>query len=88
MRKHKTKLLGQEVDMTEVEIVERKEHVAEHTLEDGSIIRFAMPAMSVMRIDGQWDASGNPVYIVIPGASTTVISAGESTKKPEESHGS
>lgn len=87
MRKTKIRLFSREVDVTEVNIIERQEHVAEYKLEDGSVIRFAAPAMSVFRIDGEWDAQGDPLYFVAPGASTTVISAGEKTRRPEPPKG-
>ena len=83
MRKTKIRLFSKEVDVTEVNIIERKDHVAEYKLEDGSVIRFAAPAMSVVRIDGEWDAQGDPVYLIASGASTTVISAGAGTRRPE-----
>ncbi len=82
MQKRKMELFGREAEVMDVDIVERKEHVAEYKLEDGTVIRVATPVTLVRRIEGQWNADGNPIYIVVTGTSTTVISAPEDIRKP------
>jgi hypothetical protein len=75
------KLLGKDIPVTEIPIVERKETPAEYSLEDGTIIRYATPATAVYRIDNQYDNDGTPLYLVKNGAAVTVIHAGEKARK-------
>lgn len=81
VKKLKLPLLGRETDVTEVEIVERREHVAQYTLEDGSVIRFTAVPTAVLRIDGQFNSDGNPLYIVLNGTVVTVVTAPEDLRK-------
>lgn len=80
-KKRTLTLAGQEIDVTEVDVVTKKESVAEYTLEDGATIRFSCVAMSVLRLDGQWDALGYPMYVVLPGQAVQTIDAPEKLKK-------
>jgi hypothetical protein len=80
--KRKLFLLGRDVDVTEVPIIERHEVPAEYHLEDGTIVRFATVATAVLRLDGQYDMEGNPVYVIKNGNVVTVIQAGPNAKKP------
>jgi hypothetical protein len=52
------------VDAVEVEIEVSTERWTEVTLKDGSLIRIKPVILSVLRIDGQYDQEGNPVYQV------------------------
>jgi hypothetical protein len=73
--KHRTLSLGgRDVQVTEVEIVERSgETIAQYKLSDGSIIRVANNAAIVYRVDGQVDSDGNPFYLVKLGTSVTTV---------------
>ena len=74
MRKQVIPLFGHETPVTEVEITSKpKESVGEYVLEDGSIIRFAAVPTAVYRIDGQYNADGNPVYLVLHGTVVTPL---------------
>lgn len=82
MRKKTMKLLGHETAVTVVDIVERKERgPAEYTLEDGSIIRFSAVPTEVMRVDGQFNNDGNPIYIVTNGVVVNVVHAPDDLKR-------
>lgn len=72
-KRRKITLFGHEVDVTEVPIVQRSDQVAEYTLEDGSVIRFAAVPTSVLRLESEWNADGSPVYIVAHGTVVTVV---------------
>lgn len=72
--RRKIHLGDREVDVVEVEIVDRKrEAVAEYRLEDGSVIRVANPTMQVFRMEGAYDPQGRPVYLAVPGTAVSVI---------------
>lgn len=40
------------------------EHWNEYLVEDGSVLRVKLVATEVVRVDGQYDQEGNPLYIV------------------------
>jgi len=52
------------VDGMEVPISEGAERWSEFTLEDGTIIRAKVNIISVVRVNNEHDASGNPVYVI------------------------
>ncbi len=54
----------------DVPILESNEKVSEVKLEDGTILYVKASPISVLRIDGVWDAHNNPMYSV---QSNTVI---------------
>lgn len=80
----KMMLLGQEMTVTEVDIVARpREHVAEYHLEDGSVIKFTAVPTAVLRLEGQWSPDGSPMYLVLNGTIVTVLeSPPELHRKP------
>ena len=43
----------------------------EYLLDDGTVVRVKLVATEFLRVDGQFDADGNPVYVV---KSTNVMS--------------
>jgi hypothetical protein len=75
------RLLGKDVPVTEVPITSRKELPAEYELEDGSFLRIAAPVTTVYRLDGEWDAEGNPLYFVKNGIAVNVVSAKDEVKR-------
>ena len=81
-RKELISLLGQNVQVSNVPIVKRDEAATnEYELEDGSVIQFRAVATAVLRIDGQYDGDGNPIYLVKNGTIVSVVKAGDSVKK-------
>jgi hypothetical protein len=40
------------------------EHWNEYLIDDGAVIRVKLVATEVLRLDGEYDGNGNPVYIV------------------------
>ena len=81
-KRRKLQLGNREVDVTDVDIIERKhESVAEYRLEDGSVVRVATPITSVLRIEESYDWEGKPVYLAIPGTSVTVIHVSEELRQ-------
>lgn len=55
------------LDGTEVEVLESVERWTEIKLGDGTVLRIKPVVMAVMRIDGRYDAQGNPMYAVQAG---------------------
>lgn len=53
-----------EVEGREVQIVESLERWSDVTLSDGTTFRAKINIVNVVRIDGQYDAQGNPSYMI------------------------
>ena len=68
---------GQQVDAQLVEVTQGGERWNEYLLEDGTIMKVKLVLTNVYRAEGQYDAEGNPIYIV---QSTNVLSV----NAPEE----
>jgi hypothetical protein len=72
------------MDGFEVPIADSHERWSELTLEDGTVIRVKTVVASVARIEGQWDAEGNPLYAVKSSPAMAIISVPDNLKKPDE----
>ena len=53
---------GKLVDGVEVPVLESTERWSEVKLEDGSVLRVKPSILSAVRIPGQYDPEGNPMY--------------------------
>jgi len=76
--------MGGTAQVEDVQIVRRKEEVAEYELDDGSVIRIANPLMSVVRVQGQFDPMGNPTYFVFTQTVQLCVKSEDIMKKPKE----
>lgn len=81
MKKRTMTLLGKDSEVTEIEILDKKERPAEYTLEDNSIIRVNYVPTGVLRLEGQYTADGNPIYLVTSGVVVSVMSSPDELKK-------
>lgn len=68
-------------DVTEVGFRTSGEHWNEYLLDDGTVLRIKLVATEILRIDGEFDAQGNPAYVV---ASTNVTAVSASQDKRKE----
>lgn len=79
---------GPMIDGVEVPIQESTERWTELTLEDGAVLRVKPMVVSAIRIDGQWDQEGNPVYALKGGpAVSTIASVPDHLKKESATSG-
>jgi hypothetical protein len=63
--KVKITLNGQTVDAVDVPITTQpEERWSEYKLEDGTTLRIKFVVGSIIRVSGQYDAEGNPVYMI------------------------
>jgi len=62
------------VEGTEVTLTESVERWTELRLEDGAVLRVKPFVTSVTRIEGRYDAQGNPLY-AIQGGQTMVVAS-------------
>lgn len=70
------------MDMTEVGFQTGAEHWNEYLTDDGTVIRVKLVATEVLRVDGRYDAEGNPAYFVKSTNVTTVSAPDELRQKP------
>jgi hypothetical protein len=53
-----------EADATEVGFRTSGENWNEYLLDDGTVIRLKLVVTEAVRVDGQYDPEGNPLYLV------------------------
>jgi hypothetical protein len=67
----------------QVQVEESTERWSEFTLEDGTVIRAKASIASCVRVDGQYDPLGNPLYLTNFQPILTIVSVPESLRKKE-----
>jgi uncharacterized OB-fold protein len=72
---------GGTVEGVEVSITESVERWSEVRLEDGSVLRVKPNVIGVVRVDGQYDQEGNPLYALKTSQAMAVVSAPEHLRK-------
>jgi hypothetical protein len=75
---------GPMVDASEVQVRESNERWSEVTLEDGTVLRIKPNVMSAVRVDGQFDPEGNPMYGIKAAHTVTIVSSPEHLRKPRQ----
>ena len=70
-------MLGLELDVSEVPVVQsdEHEHINTYVLEDGSVLRVRSVATSILRVEGQYLPDGSPIYLVLATPVTSVASS-------------
>jgi hypothetical protein len=71
---------GRDVDGLEVRFRSNHEEWNDYTLEDGSNIRMKAVVSEIVRLDGEYDGEGNPVYLV-KSTNVMVIKAPDNLKR-------
>ena len=69
------------VDGFEVGVSESTERWTEVRLEDGTVLRTKQVIIAAIRIDGRYDADGNPVYSLKINPIMAMVSAPEHLRK-------
>lgn len=55
---------GREVEATVLPFRSGGEHWNEYLVDDNSVIKIKLVATEVLRLDGEYDPMGNPIYLV------------------------
>jgi hypothetical protein len=76
-RRRKVNFQGKEVDALEMPFQTGAEHWNEYLLHDGSVVRLKSVVTDILKIEGQVDAEGNPVYML---KSTNIVSVSPSDR--------
>jgi hypothetical protein len=76
---------GQTVEGEEVEIDDdaSTERWSDYKLKDGTLIRLKSVVSSIIRLDGQYDGEGNPLYVVKSTPAVTIKSVPDKLRKPQ-----
>ncbi len=72
---------GRTVDGFEVPVLESTERWTEVKLEDGSVLRIKPSILSAVRVTGQYDQEGNPMYALKANNAMVVAEAPEHLKR-------
>jgi hypothetical protein len=72
-------------DGFEVPILESKERWTELTLEDGTVLRVKPNIITAIRVDGQYDQDGNPLYALKSTQIMAVVSCPDRLRKDAKS---
>jgi hypothetical protein len=82
-RKVRTLHEGKEVEGIDVQVRESSEKWSEFTLEDGTILRMKLSLMSAVRIPGQYDPQGNPLYNTAVNPQILVVESDDKLRKKD-----
>jgi hypothetical protein len=75
---------GRLVEGFDVPIVESTERWTEVKLEDGSILRLKPTIVSAVRLPGEWDPQGNPMYALMANNAMVVAESPDHLKRPSD----
>jgi len=64
MRKIKIRMGDRTVDATVIDVNSSQEQWNQYLLSDGTLLKLKVVVTEVVRVDGEYDQEGNPVYYV------------------------
>ena len=67
MTERQVRVRDQEGNLVEgvvVSVVESIERFSEVRLEDGTMLKTKLSPVEAVRVNGQWDADGSPIYVL------------------------
>ncbi len=71
---------GKQVEASPVEVNQSSERWNDYILEDGTLLKMKLVLKKVLRVDSEYDAEGNPVY-VMQSTNVTSVSASKNLKR-------
>ena len=80
-RRRKVRINDEDVDAAEMPFQNVAEHWNEYLLNDGSVIRLKSVVTEILKLEGKYDADGNPQYL-IKSAQVVSVSGSERARKP------
>jgi hypothetical protein len=73
---------GQMAEGEEIAVDESSERWSEFKLSDGTTMRVKAVVSSVLRLEGQFDALGQPLYVVKSTTAVAVVNVPDNLRKP------
>ena len=71
---------GNQVPAASIEVNQSSERWNEYLLEDGTVLKMKIVLKKVYRVDNEYDAEGNPVYVMQSTNITSLTSPGNLKK--------
>ncbi len=75
------KLGGKDVEASLVEVNQSNERWNEYLCEDGTVLKMKLVLKKVLRVDDQYDAEGNPLY-VMQSTNISTVNSPKHLRKP------
>ncbi len=72
---------GAKGEGVEIQVSESTERWSDFTFDDGTLIRAKIMVTSAVRVDGEFDQNGNPVYIMNVGPVFSIVHVPEQYRK-------
>lgn len=72
---------GREVEAVPIDVNQSSERWNEYLLEDGTLVKMKLVLKKVLRVEGQYDPEGNPLYVLQSTNVTTVTAPKELRRK-------
>jgi hypothetical protein len=82
-RKRTVQWQGREVEATVMPFQTGGEHFNEYLVEDGTVIKLKLVVTEILRLDDEYDAEGNPIYLVA-SANVPFVSAPDELRRKKE----
>ncbi len=82
-RKTKVNVGGRSLNGFEVPIESSNEKWSEFKLEDGTLIRAKINVVAVVRVEGEYDQNGNPLYTMNMAPVIAILDTPESLRKKD-----
>ena len=71
---------GRQVEATPIDVNQSSEKWNDYLLEDGTVLKMKLILKKVMRVDNEYDAEGNPIY-VMQSTNVSTITAPKDLKR-------
>jgi hypothetical protein len=68
-------ILGVSRKVTDVPISKATEFFNDYELADGSVLRVKSVVTAVLRVEGQFNSEGRPIYLVVTSPNTYVVTS-------------
>jgi hypothetical protein len=81
-RRRKITFNGKETDALEMPFTTGAEFWNEYVLHDGSVLRLKSVVTEILKLEDQFDAEGNPVYL-LKSTNIVSISPSDRSRKPK-----
>ncbi len=82
-RRVKIMIQGQAREAEAIEVHQTSEHWSQYLLEDGAILKLKPVTTDIFRVIGEYDAEGNPVYVV-KSRNILAVQSPEQLRKPAD----
>jgi hypothetical protein len=82
-RRRKVQLGDRTLDAIEMPVSGATEHWNEYLLHDGSVIKLKTVVTEILKVDGEFDAEGNPQYL-LKSTQIVALSPSDRARRPEK----